>query len=226
MSERLLLPVIIGKLEEAQPEAPKLSSQYMTVMEVGGAYAHLFFDLLDFLELRSLVITDLDSVTVAGGTACAVHKGTTSSNACLKAWFKDDDPFTLGALVAKVDADKTRGRNRIAYQCAEVVEGPCGRTFEDAFILANAAHFGLTGATREELELNAREKAGALKKSEFALKYAIAMTDWTAPKYMLDGIRWLAAGDAPPADPALSLAVEAAAAVEAPAFVAGDGPDA
>ena len=31
-------------------------------MEVGGAYAHIFFALLDFLELRTLIITDLDSV--------------------------------------------------------------------------------------------------------------------------------------------------------------------
>lgn len=37
LSERLLLPVIIKKLETAEPDSPKLSSQYMTVMEVGGA---------------------------------------------------------------------------------------------------------------------------------------------------------------------------------------------
>ena len=61
-SERLLLPVIIQKLEETESDLPKLSSQYMTIMEVGGAYAHIFFDLLDFLELRTLIITDLDSV--------------------------------------------------------------------------------------------------------------------------------------------------------------------
>ena len=72
-SERLLLPVIIEKLEKAEPEAPKLSSQYMTTMEVGGAYAHLFFALLDFLELRTLIITDLDSIL--NRAACPVHQG-------------------------------------------------------------------------------------------------------------------------------------------------------
>ncbi len=59
-------------------------------MEVGGAYAHLFFELLAFLELQSLIITDLDAVLRAGGQACAVHLGTYSSNACLKAWFSED----------------------------------------------------------------------------------------------------------------------------------------
>ena len=209
LSERLLLPVIIAKLEAAEPVGPKLSSQYTTVMEVGGAYAHLFFDLLDFLELRSLIITDIDAVETPGGKACAVHQGTASSNACLKAWFSNDAPLTLVGLVEKTDPDKVKGRNRIAYQCAEVVDGPCGRTFEDAFILANVALFGLTGTTREALELEARSNAAELKKSEFALKHAIAETEWTSPTYILDGVRWLAGGEVAVPDPALALAVEA-----------------
>lgn len=207
LSERLLLPVIIEKLEAAEPASPKLSSQYVTVMEVGGAYAHLFFDLLQFLELRSLIITDLDSVEKPGGTACAVHLGTYSSNACLKAWFSKDDPFTLAGLLAKGDADKVDKRNRIAYQCPEKNGGPCGRTFEDAFILANSALFGLTAKTQQELELEARSKADTLKKSEFALKYAIAEKGWTAPTYILDGVRWLAGNDIPVPAPVLALTV-------------------
>lgn len=212
LSERLLLPVIIKKLEAAEPDGPKLSSQYMTVMEVGGAYAHLFFDLLQFLELRSLIVTDLDAVEKAGGKACAVHKGTYSSNACLKSWFANDDPFTLASLLAKSDTEKVNTRNRIAYQCPETKGGPCGRTFEDAFILANPAMFGLTGKTPQELEIQARDKADELKKSEFALKHAIAETVWTTPTYILGGVRWLAGAEASVPDPVLALAVEAAVA--------------
>lgn len=212
LSERLMLPIVVGKLETAEPAAPKLSTQYTTVMEVGGAYAHIFVDLLEFLELRSLIVTDLDSVLMEGGTACAVHEGITSSNACLKSWFPNDDPFTLDGLKVKSDEDKRKGRNRIAYQCAEVADGPCGRTFEDAFILANAAKFNLAGVTPNELELAARTEAARHKKSSFALTYAIADTDWVAPKYLLDGIRWLAADDMPVADPVLAVALEAAAA--------------
>lgn len=211
LSERLLLPRIIAKLEATEPDVPKLSSQYTTVMEVGGAYAHLFFDLLDFLELRSLIITDIDAVEKPGGKACAVHRGTATSNACLRSWFAGDDPLTLADLVAKTDSDKVKGRSRIAYQCAEATDGPCGRTFEDAFILANAALFGLTGTTREALELEARSKADDLKKSEFALKHAIAETGWTPPQYILGGVRWLAGGDASVPDPVLALAANAQA---------------
>src|SRR3546814_9034075 len=54
-SERLLLPAMIRKTDAAAVGEPQLGSQYLTVMEVGGAYAHRFFDLLAFLELRALI---------------------------------------------------------------------------------------------------------------------------------------------------------------------------
>ncbi|MEC5387749.1 ATP-dependent endonuclease [Uliginosibacterium sp. H3] len=209
LSERLLLPVIVAKLEAAEPESPKLSNQYATVMEVGGAYAHLFFDLLRFLELRSLIITDLDAVEKPGGKACAVHLGTYSSNACLKAWFSEDDPFTLAGLRGKKEIDKVIKGNRIAYQHAEEKDGPCGRTFEDAFILANPTLFGLIEKTPQGLELEARRKAEEWKKSEFALRHAIAETDWVAPAYIVEGVRWLARSDVVAPDPLLALAAEA-----------------
>jgi predicted ATP-dependent endonuclease of OLD family len=209
LSERLMLPIITRKLEIAEPDAPKLSSQYTSIIEVGGAFAHRFIDLLDFLELRSLIITDLDSTLVSGGAACPVHLGTSTSNACIKSWF-EDHPLTLASVTAKQDADKCKGRGRIAYQGPEEPGGPCGRTFEDAFILANRAKFEVAGTESSELEITAREMAATFKKSDFALTYAIEDLDWVAPKYLVDGIRWLAAEDLPPADPVLAVALAAA----------------
>lgn len=211
LSERLLLPVVVKKVETAEPDKPQLSSQYVTTMEVGGAYAHLFLDLLHFLELRSLIVTDLDSVETAGGSACAVHQGSYSSNACLKNWFADDTPFSLAGLLAKTGADKVKQGNRIAYQCPENEGGPCGRTFEDAFMLANPTLFELEKTTLQDLEIEARTKAGTLKKSEFALKHAIVDLDWAAPRYLMEGLRWLRDEPLPPIpDPLLAMAVEAA----------------
>lgn len=204
LSERFMLPAIIRKLEDSDPTAPKLSAQYMTVMEVGGAYAHIFFELLDFLELRSLIITDIDSVKVAGGTACAVHEGTATSNACLKSWFEGSDDSTAG-LLAKTDNEKIDGKMRIAFQRPETPTGPCGRTFEDAFMLANETIFGVTGETSNEKERSAREIAGKEKKSAFALKYAIEETNWVSPGYIVDGVKWLAAADMPTIDAGVAL---------------------
>jgi predicted ATP-dependent endonuclease of OLD family len=54
--ERLLLPVMIEK------EAVPLRSACLSILEVGGAFAHRFKSLIEFLGLIALVITDLDSV--------------------------------------------------------------------------------------------------------------------------------------------------------------------
>ena len=196
LSERLMLPVIIRKLEEDEPDGPKLSSQYMTVMEVGGAYAHIFFGLLDFLELPYLVITDLDAIDAPGGEACTVHESVATSNACIKKWFEGED-CAPAVLIMKNDEEKTKGKRRIAYQRPEVNAGSCGRTFEDAFMLANRPLFAIEGEDPQELETIAKTKAEKLKKSEFAFKYAITNTGWVTPGYILDGVKWLAAKSLP-----------------------------
>jgi predicted ATP-dependent endonuclease of OLD family len=209
--ERLLLPVIVEQMEKADPGGPRLSSQYMTIMEVGGAYAHLFFELLDFLELRSLIITDIDSVNAPGGVACPVHQSTATSNACLKTWFAEED-CTPVALLEKGDEKKVKGVKRIAFQRPETPGGPCGRTLEDAFMLANRESFGIHADCRDEQERQAWELVGKIKKSEFALKYAIDEIEWSAPSYIFDGMAWLAKDETPVVDAGMAMVDGAAAA--------------
>jgi len=190
-SERLLLPEMIRLLEEVKPAAPKLSSQYISIVEVGGAYAHLFFPLVKLLELPTLVITDLDATKRNAATnryeACKVSEGERTSNACIKNWF--ELPEILPAdLIAKTDEDKTDGELRIAYEVPEANGAPCGRSFEDAFILANSAVFELAAPSEDE----AWEKAKEDGKSDFALTYAIKKTGWSVPRYIAEGLQWLA----------------------------------
>lgn len=210
-SERLMLPVMIEKRDKADPDGPQLRSQYITVMEVGGAYAHKFFDLLDFLELRTLVVTDIDPVAEPGGEKCLVHEAKATSNACINSWF-GGGPCIPVDLLKKSDAERVKGRIRLAHQCRETDDGPCGRTFEDAFLLANAGKFGVGGSTPEERATDAQKKAEAFKKSAFALTYAIDDTDWTTPKYIDNGLGWLAEGlVAPPVPSPLPVPTTAAA---------------
>ncbi|MFC6095471.1 ATP-dependent endonuclease [Flavobacterium qiangtangense] len=54
--ERLLLPLMISK------SAPELNASYISIIEVGGAFAHLFKSLINFLGLKCLIITDIDSM--------------------------------------------------------------------------------------------------------------------------------------------------------------------
>jgi hypothetical protein len=257
-TERLMLPQVIRALDAADPSL-KLASQYITIMEVGGAYAQLFIPLLKFLDLRSLIITDIDSVKRNNENklkACLVHLGETTSNSCIKDWFNaaeagpqiaeaategqaakpvaelqaatavsapeaepsavestdDEDQvvdgvtlFPLSTALTATNEAKTRGGLRIAFQVPETTGGPCGRTFEDAFILANQILFGITGATNDALAEAAQDKAGKQKKSKFALTYAIEKTDWVTPLYIAEGMRWLATNNSAVADPGVAL---------------------
>ena len=202
-TERLLLPKMIEKFD-AEHDV-NLGALYLSIMEVGGAYAHLFYNLVDFLGLRTLIITDLDSIDGNNNRKkCKVSEGTQSSNATINRWFDPDggNNPTLAVLQAKTAADKTSDTRRLAYQIPHTDGDACGRSFEDTFMLANPVMFEITEETAVERETQAWEAANAVKKSEFALTYAINMTDWMVPRYIDEGLFWLADIDAvdPPDD--------------------------
>jgi len=211
-TERLLLPRIIRMLDKDLDDQKKLSSQYLSIIEIGGAYAHIFFDLVKFLEIRTLVITDLDSVKAndAGKlVACQVSQGHKTSNACLKSWYGNSD-ITPAELLAADDAARTKGQLRLTHQCPETEGGPCGRSFEDAFMLANPELFPLPGPGGQEKETQAWEEAKEVKKSKFALEHALSDDDWNIPHYIRSGLVWLAEGDLPPVPAPLNEAEVAA----------------
>jgi energy-coupling factor transporter ATP-binding protein EcfA2 len=207
-TERLLLPRAIQSLDKALPDGEKLGSQYLSIVEVGGAYAHLFFELIEFLELKTLIITDIDTVreeTAASGkkkwAACPVHLGARSSNACINNWFEDpenkDARLNPAQLLAAKEEQKITGKRRLAYELPESEGGPCGRSFEDAFMLANSSLFPLSGKTPQELEVEAFQDAQEVKKSSFALDHALRVTEWNVPRYIREGLLWLSANDPP-----------------------------
>jgi predicted ATP-dependent endonuclease of OLD family len=191
-TERLILPTAIGKFDDQN--GSNLGGKYLSIMEVGGAYAHLFYNLVDFLDLRTLIVTDLDSVDAAmNRTKCKVSAGTHSSNASVNRWFDPDggNSPTLQELLGETDIEKSINCRRIAYQVPHTEGDACGRSFEDAFILANPNKFGVTGPTATERETQAWNLAQDVKKSEFALRFAINDTDWAIPHYIDEGLRWL-----------------------------------
>jgi predicted ATP-dependent endonuclease of OLD family len=186
-SERLILPKMIEKGDEGIEEG-KLSSQYLTVMEVGGAYAYKFFGLLEFLELPSLIITDLDSGNGSHGKACPVEESEKTTNTTINKWFKSDDSNTQirpTNLIVKPASEKIKGSKRLAFQIPDDGRTRCGRSFEEAFMLANMDLFGLSN------EADAYDKAKEIDKTDFALKYAIEEIEWSVPKYISEGLTWL-----------------------------------
>lgn len=186
-TERLLMPRIFQLIDDVLEESKKLSQQYISTVEVDGANARIFSPLLDFLELRTLVITDLDAVKMGEKgryVKCPYSQGERSVNTTLRDWFKIEqgEALTLDALKAKKAADKIQGYRRVAYQIHEGESEFCARTYEDAFILANPTLFELKeGGHWGDLSFDIAADMG---KVETALKYGLSEKPWTVPAYI------------------------------------------
>jgi predicted ATP-dependent endonuclease of OLD family len=201
-SEHILLPKMINKMKGCLSNS--LNSQYISIVEIGGAYAHHFYPLLDFLELKTLVITDLDSThkekrkrkddkTHTCYTKCQTSNASHTSNAGLKQWFNiGKQQIELSVLRSKNPSEKIQKRRRIAFQIPEDGYSACARSFEDAFILANPLLFDLD-STEPQFEKKAIEKAVEVedKKLDFAIEYAINKINWEIPLYIKEGLEWL-----------------------------------
>jgi predicted ATP-dependent endonuclease of OLD family len=218
-TERILVPEILRKLDAERIKAgarQEIRAQYITLLEVGGAYAYLFEPMLNFLELKTLIVTDLDAVSpektdkTTKFVKRAVYLSKTTSNATLKRWF--GKRRTPADLIAMPDADKVKDHIRIAYQIPETAGANCGRTFEDAFIFANPTLFAIKGETDSEKADWAFNYVGNLKKSDFALRLATRSKEWTPPRYVSEGLDWLADASTP-VDIVPNLALIAAAAL-------------
>lgn len=199
-TERIIMPVMIDKNDDGKEVHEKLSSQYITVMEVSGAYAHVFFSLLDFLEIKSLIVTDIDSTiqeknkTKTSYKKCKVSQGTHTSNATIKEWFdvKGSTSLTASTLFTKTASDKTKNKKYLTYQIPENGMKICGRSFEAAFMLANSTLFPLKGKTDDEKEQEVWDNTIEINKTGFALDFSIGDTSWNVPHYIKEGLDWLA----------------------------------
>ena len=201
--EKLLMPKMIEKA------APGLKRNYLTVLEVGGAYAHRFSNLLEFLGIPYLVITDLDSVDPNDNRkVCRADKaGARTSNASLKSLLGQSIISDLARLKLEEQIVEN-GACFVAFQKPTDVAGhgsgtPMhGRTFEEQFAYHNIQLFrdttiaGITlpdGGDFQE-EYNAvyeRVKSSSFKKTEFALDVASSNVDWVTPHYIAEGLSWL-----------------------------------
>lgn len=210
--EKLLLAQMIGACAQG------LSNRYITVLEVGGAYAHKFSSLMEFLGIPYLVITDIDTVDAADARkACPADRPNAhTSNATLKSLLGKN---TRKDLIALTKSDQTieDGRCFVTFQRPVVVdvEGQAhdmhGRTLEEAFVYENLPLYqggelslGIDFAqikTAEDIrgKVYAEIRDDGFKKTEFALGIASSSVTWRTPAYIEDGLKWLEAKLAPPA---------------------------
>lgn len=220
-TERLLIPTIMRKidieeknryqaLQQTDPCLPLLS-QNISIVEV-GAYSQIFEKFIDFLGIKSLIITDLDAVD-GTGAKCEVVNGVGISNSALDFFFNNP---TLANLMGYSFVDKqlnkvngawqvqAGGRLCIVYQSNE--NGYNGRSFEDAFININRAFIdpikaNFMGLQNVALFDDPANNPYALasrcikKKTHFALDILFYsnedLSNWNIPAYIKDGLLWL-----------------------------------
>lgn len=220
--EKLLMPSMIER------SASRLQTTYLTILEVGGAYAHRFEGLLSFLHIPYLVITDLDSVAPTGyPSACRADViGARTSNASLK---KLCGRTTVADLIALTPADKqhTTKDRCIAFQTDILVtDGTTNkmlrpRTLEEAIIYENfelirsgSLSIGINiPALLDDVyqEVYDRIRSDNFKKTDFAMDILACGKEWVVPGYIAEGLRWLETRLSPPP----SAAAKAADAEEA-----------
>ncbi|MCY4089146.1 MAG: ATP-dependent endonuclease [Candidatus Saccharibacteria bacterium] len=217
-TERIILPTMIEKidLESGGIDKAHLSSQNISIVEV-GAHAHVFEKLVAFLNIKGLVITDLDAVNAEG--ACPVREGVRTSNASLKHFFSQDKleyflDLSLEKRICKPkmsssEPEDSSSKLLIAYQSKESGGDYCPRSFEDAFIdinvdfiKANLKRFNslknkdyFNEANREAHELAECIK----KKTDFAIDIIYCSNaeygNWNIPHYIREGLLWLRGAD-------------------------------
>ncbi len=168
-TERLLLPAMMKKLDKEEEkkklgEMKKINevqkednykpllSQNISMVHV-GANSKIFDEFLVFLDIKTLIITDIDSVKPSqNGSSCPVSVGTHTKNYSIR-HFLNDMPFsTLKSLshqqkiLSKISGEwkqyvkedkKDKEMLCIAYQTKEENNSYHGRSFEDAFISLN-----------------------------------------------------------------------------------------
>jgi len=220
-TERMLIPTVMKKIdieEEATYKATgttdkylPLLSQNISIVEV-GAYSQIFDKFIEFLGIKTLVITDLDAVG-NDGKKCEVAHGVSYSNDAITHYFNSPTLANLkgyslqNKLFNKVNgnwANQPDGKLCVVYQTDE--NGYNARSFEDAFIHLNRTFVkdnkdnfkGLQNRGYFDVDANNAyhlAKECIKKKTHFALDILFhsdeKLSNWQIPSYIKEGLLWL-----------------------------------
>ena len=154
-TERILLPAMMKKIdqEDIDREHTALLSQNISIVEV-GAYAHIFEKFIDFIGVKSLIITDIDSYYLDEENktikcpACDAQ-ATDTSNGSLKFFYGDIHNLryfinlTIGQKKLKKDGvNWIQDENGYLVCIYQIIENNYNaRSFEDAFFHINRDFF-------------------------------------------------------------------------------------
>ncbi|WP_264293108.1 ATP-dependent nuclease [Vibrio alginolyticus] len=206
-AESLLVPEFISK------SFPKLSSRYISMLEVNGAHTHKYRNLVEKLGVATLVLTDLDSVNSEGKSCFPQQQSVQkTNNDTLKKWHPKKEALDDLVTLPQAEHATTSGDAPlyVAYQKPTQISGEkiLSRTFEDALILANFADDYFQNIKKlkdaktdfengkEPLSKSLFDYVQGLKKGDFAFNCLFHLAEneansFNPPEYMSDGLTWL-----------------------------------
>lgn len=171
-TEKMLLPYFISQYDKSTKATEnKISSQNISIIEV-GANSKVFKHFLEFLEIKTLIITDIDTIKLVITPATEIETGKSSCKACRVSEGENTSNYSINDFLNKPEANSPEFKDwfeklksnslqndshyiKIAYQIEE--SGYHGRSFEDAFISINL---------KEIVDHKDDELRGIQKKSE------------------------------------------------------------
>ncbi|PWS29339.1 hypothetical protein DHW03_05860 [Pedobacter yonginense] len=147
ITEKILMPLFIRKV------AKQLENEYVSIIEVGGAYTHKFKEFFKFLNTKVLVITDIDSVDAMTNKSCHVLKEmANTSNSTLSTWLPQKTKISeLLALTFDEKLDESK-IIRVAFQIKEDDGDFVPRSLENAIINCNQTFFKSKYLIEDEIE--------------------------------------------------------------------------
>ncbi|SFN25091.1 Predicted ATP-dependent endonuclease of the OLD family, contains P-loop ATPase and TOPRIM domains [Chryseobacterium oleae] len=214
ITEKMLLPLMINKV------ADSLQNEYISVLEVGGAYTQKFKEILHFIKIKTLIITDIDSVSSINGEECITsEENAITSNSTLIDWIPKKN--TIKDLCECTSEEKFDGEYiMVTYQIKENDEHDyLARSLEEAIINKNLDFFR-SNITQENGSIkkiksfftlmNSHSSENLLVKTPWELRPKSSSTktnfsfdlmtfnekeikkNWEVPLYIKEGLEWLA----------------------------------
>jgi hypothetical protein len=168
-----------------------LTSQYYTIIEVGGAYAHNFYDFVDYLEIPTLILTDVDFTKGPHNISCSRGDAEKSSNGAINTWcrkvlgIEDGVTVRIDQILGLTTDQHTDGCRHLEFEKEENNFHP--RSLEDAIMNCNRELFGIADGAYPDFS------GGNEKKTDFALKLLVdnQYNGYTVPSYIRDGLTWI-----------------------------------
>ena len=195
----------------------KLKQQYIAYIQVGGAYAKNYQKLIEFLGIKSLIITDID-YSIDAETKDEINNSEIT-NATIKEFYKIENPGSTPKvmdLYAWKDANKNIISNGLIYTCFQTNDDGYARTLEEAMLSKYFSKDVTMSFTKKEwidmrkesrlefaiptkgineddpIKLRSILKSTSGSKTDFM--YSVVLnkkTEVTEPNYIQGGLEWL-----------------------------------